>query len=324
MARGYPRRSGRRHPTHALPVRSLPPPHPPRRARAPGVVDGGLEDDQHYFTVTLHHDEHAGGVGRRAGRCARRGRRAPTPRAPLRALAGMPLSDRCLAVTEWTELDAALHPPARPRRARGRARGARRRGAGQPVRQYDAEIPFGLLDGEEHTVTLARDGHALLRWSVQGVDDRRAEPVRGRDRRLRPVGRRDPRRRRRRGRRRAPTCVQHRDEPWPRPRRATPPWPTCPASARSASRCSPQVAPVAFRNRGLIRDYDDRPDAMLADGPLRPGRSERADRPRPRTPRASRAERSRRTRRRSARPRVPAWRRSGRSSRRAHPRPADW
>ena len=32
----------------------------------------------------------------------------------------------------------------------------------------------------------------------------------------------------------------------------------------------PDVAPVAFRNRGLIRDYDDRPDAMLAEGPPEP------------------------------------------------------
>ncbi len=29
----------------------------------------------------------------------------------------------------------------------------------------------------------------------------------------------------------------------------------------------PDVAPVAFRNRGLIRDYDEQPEAMLADGP---------------------------------------------------------
>ena len=29
----------------------------------------------------------------------------------------------------------------------------------------------------------------------------------------------------------------------------------------------PDRAPVAFRNRGLIRDYDARPDAMLAEGP---------------------------------------------------------
>ena len=29
----------------------------------------------------------------------------------------------------------------------------------------------------------------------------------------------------------------------------------------------PERAPVAFRNRGLIRDYDERPDAMLAEGP---------------------------------------------------------
>jgi hypothetical protein len=33
----------------------------------------------------------------------------------------------------------------------------------------------------------------------------------------------------------------------------------------------PDVAPVAFRNRGLIRDYDERPDAMLAEGPPDPG-----------------------------------------------------
>ncbi len=31
----------------------------------------------------------------------------------------------------------------------------------------------------------------------------------------------------------------------------------------------PERAPVALRNRGLIRDYDERPDAMLAEGPGR-------------------------------------------------------
>jgi len=29
----------------------------------------------------------------------------------------------------------------------------------------------------------------------------------------------------------------------------------------------PERAPVAFRNRGLIRNYDNRADEMLADGP---------------------------------------------------------
>jgi hypothetical protein len=29
----------------------------------------------------------------------------------------------------------------------------------------------------------------------------------------------------------------------------------------------PEHAPVAFRNRGLIRDYDTHPEAMLAEGP---------------------------------------------------------
>ena len=37
-------------------------------ATAPGVVDGGLEDDQHYFTVTLHHDgEHVVSVASDVG-----------------------------------------------------------------------------------------------------------------------------------------------------------------------------------------------------------------------------------------------------------------
>src|SRR5436190_762846 len=122
-------------------------------ATAPGVVEGGLEDDQHYFTVTLRHDDacvlsvESGSVRSPWTTCA-------DAAAPLRALAGMPLSDRCLAVTEWTasvehcthQLDLA---------GLAVAHAARVVAGGSPSRQYDAEIPFGLLQGEEHPVVLA-------------------------------------------------------------------------------------------------------------------------------------------------------------------------
>ena len=205
-------------------------------ASAPGVVDGGLEDDQHYFTVALQHD----------GACVvsvtSASLRAPWSTCaaaadPLRALAGMPLSDRSLAVTEWTEshhhcthqLDLA---------ALAAAHAARVVAGGAPRRQYDAEIPFGLLDGEEHTVTLVRDDRAAARLGRARRRHRRAESVRRRHERVRTVGRRDARSRRRRGRDRPPPRVQHRHEPGPRSRPVPDPRRHARACGRSATRCS--------------------------------------------------------------------------------------
>ena len=160
-------------------------------SREPGVVEGGLEDDQHYFTVTLHHDDTkvqsvtSGSVRAPWSTCA-------AAAEPLRTLAGMPLSDRCLAVTRWTEsvqhcthqLDLAGLAVAHA--ARVVAGGAR-------TRQYDAVVPFGLLDGEEHTITLDRDGERRLEWVLQGGAIVAPSPYADAPRGFAKLGRRHPR-----------------------------------------------------------------------------------------------------------------------------------
>lgn len=177
----------------------------------------------------------------------------------------MPLSDRCLAVTEWT--DSVQHCTHQLDLA-GLciAHAARVVSGGAPRRQYDAEIPFGLLDGEEHTVTLARDGEPRLEWTMRGgaivapspyaevaggfarwadatldADDTEAAVVL---RRACGIGMSrgidlDS----------YPTLA---DMPGLRP---------------LCFSMQPERAPVALRNHGLIRDYDDRPDALLGEGP---------------------------------------------------------
>jgi hypothetical protein len=102
---------------------------------APGVVVSKLEDDFHYFIVTLHHD------GEQVVNVTCDSERWPWTTCPsaaesLQALAGMPLSRRFTAAGRWTDpkqncthqFDAACH--AITHAAWGRER-----------RQYDAEIP---------------------------------------------------------------------------------------------------------------------------------------------------------------------------------------
>src|SRR3954453_9702354 len=135
-------------------------------ADSSGVVEGGIEDDQHYFKVRLRHDD------TRVLSIESESVRAPgttgaDAAVPLRALAGMPLSIRCLAVTEWTEsVDHCTHQLDLVGLAVAHA--ARAVAGGAPTRQYDAEVPFGLLQGEEHAVTLALDGTVVLRWTMRG------------------------------------------------------------------------------------------------------------------------------------------------------------
>ncbi len=228
------------------------------------MVEGGLEDDIHYFTVTVHHDD------ARVLSVTSISVRAPwatcsAAAEPLRALAGMPLSDRCVAVTEWTEshqhcthqLDLAGLAVAHATRVR--AGGATRR-------QYDAEIPYGLLQGEEHPVVLARDGAAVLRWVVQGTQIVSPSPyseVTGGfarwaddtlcadDAEAAVVLRR--------------ACSIGLSRGLDLDSYAT--LADMPGLAPVCYSMQPERAPVAFRNRGLIRDFDDRPDAMLGEGP---------------------------------------------------------
>lgn len=230
----------------------------------PHTVLGGLEDDQHYFTVRVDHD------GRHVNEITSTSVRAPWTTCPaagaqLQGLVGTPLSDRCLEVASRTrsdqhcthQLDVATLAIAHA--ARVTVGGAARR-------QYDMVVPFGLLDGQRHTVTLARDGDALLAWEVEGT--RIVAP-----------------------------------SPWSESTGGFARWADASFDADTAEAaivlrraCSigmsrgmdldsyptladmpglspvcwsmqPERAPVACRNRGLIRDYDDRPDAMLAEGP---------------------------------------------------------
>lgn len=233
-------------------------------ATTPEVIEGGLEDDQHHFTVTLRHDAarvlsvESGSVRAPWTTCA-------DAAVPLRALAGMPLSDRCLAVTEWTasaqhcthQLDLA---------GLCIAHAARVVGGGASHRQYDAEIPFGLLDGEEHTVALARDGEPRLRWILRGGAivapspyaevghgfARWADATLGADDAEAAVVLR-----------RACAIGMSRGIDLD----SYPTLADMPGLSPVCYSMQPERAPIAFRNHGVIRDFDARPDALLADGP---------------------------------------------------------
>jgi hypothetical protein len=229
-----------------------------------GTVLGGLEDDQHYFTVRVGHD------GEQVNTITSESVRAPWTTCPaagaqLQTLVGVPLSDRCLAVAGHTrsdqhcthQLDVATLAV---------AHAARMVAGGAARRQYDMVVPFGLLDGQRHTVTLARDGAPLLAWELDG------------------------------GRIVAPP-------PWTDAEGGFARWADATFDADTAEAAivlkraisigmsrgidldsyptladmpglrpvcwsmQPERAPVAVRNRGLIRDYDEHPEAMLAEGP---------------------------------------------------------
>lgn len=128
------------------------------------VVEAALEDDFHHFEVTLHHD------GSRVIDVEARARRwpwstCPGAAEPLRALEGMGLSPRCLAVGE------RANPRANCTHMFDLAGLAVAHAArGLEARQYDAEVPFGATapDGEPATVRLWRDEVLVLEWTLVG------------------------------------------------------------------------------------------------------------------------------------------------------------
>jgi hypothetical protein len=231
------------------------------------TVLGGLEDDQHHFTVRVEHD--GGHVTEITSESVRAPWTAcPAAGAQLQALVGSPLSPRCLEVAGHTRSDQhCTHQLDLATLAIAHAARVAAGGAGDAARrQYDIEVPFGLLDGQRHTVTLARDGEALLAWELEG--SRVVSPA-----------------------------------PWSEATGGFARWADATFDADTAEAavvlkraCSigmsrgidldsyptladmpglrplcwsmqPERAPVALRNRGLIRDYDAHPEAMLADGP---------------------------------------------------------
>jgi hypothetical protein len=189
----------------------------------------------------------------------------PAAGAQLEALVGTALSDRCVEVAGRTRSDQhCTHQLDVATLAIAHA--ARVTAGGEHRRQYDITVPFGLLDGQRHTVALARDGVDLLAWDVEG------------------------------GRIIGPAPYSEATGGFARWADATLDADTAEAAVVLKRACSigmsrgldldgyptladmpglsplcwsmqPERAPVAFRNRGLIRDYDDRPDAMLAEGP---------------------------------------------------------
>ena len=132
----------------------------------PDLVTGGLEDDFHYFQVRVRHD------GERVLDVEADSKRwpwstCPSAAEPLRALAGMPLSVRCMAVGAWSDprqncthmFDLAGLAVAHA--ARGGPTGT--------ARQYDVEIPAGAQAGGPTDVSLWRDGTLRLRWTLDGL-----------------------------------------------------------------------------------------------------------------------------------------------------------
>jgi hypothetical protein len=228
-----------------------------------GVVEGGLEDDFHHFEVTLRHD------GERVTGVETRSRRWPWSTCPdaaahLHPIEGMPLSRRCTAIagvadprmncTHQFDLAGLCVSHA----ARGHDR-----------RQYDAEVP-PAVDGVTEP-RLWRDGELVLAWTLSWRD----------------------------GPRRLVASPPYDEAPW---RGGFFRWADStldPDTAEaaivlrraceigmgrgmdleaydSAARLGPMmgpvcysmqptVAPVAFRNRGSIRDFARHPDALLRD-----------------------------------------------------------
>jgi hypothetical protein len=224
---------------------------------------GGLEDDFHYFVVTLHHD------GTVVTGIESQARRWPWTTCPdagrqLDALLGMELSPRCLAVGQVTnprlqcthQFDLAGLVIAQATRD-------------DAARQYDARIPFGAQAGGAHRVHLWRDGEEHLVWTLDGhacvdpepyasapwrggflkwadatlaVDDAEAASVL---RRACDIG-----------------FGRGADlESFPRASQL---------AIGTSGICytfQPETAAVSFRQVGTIRDWDGRTGEMLADGP---------------------------------------------------------
>lgn len=235
-------------------------------ATRPDVVEGGLEDDMHYFIVRLRHDEE------RILDVDARSVRAPwatCPEAamPLRALIGMPLEPRCTAVGEWTDATAnCTHQFDLAGLAAAHA--YRAVGGGDLRRQYDAIVPFGVASDEEHTVTLERDGTEVLRWQIRRNEIVAPEPYcdvpfTGGFMRWAYTTLASDEAEAAVVLRRACTIGRGRGMDLDGYVRLT----EIPQMRGVCYSAQPERAQVALRNRGVTRDFDTSPDSMLAEGP---------------------------------------------------------
>lgn len=129
------------------------------------TVDGGLEDDFHYFKVHVEHDGETV-TAMEAESVRWPWTTCPGASEPLRALVGMPLSPRCLAVGDVT--DPRLNCTHMFDLAGLAVAHAARGGPSGTTRQYDVEIPYGAQFGGRHEVRLWRDGAEVLHWTLDG------------------------------------------------------------------------------------------------------------------------------------------------------------
>jgi hypothetical protein len=134
-------------------------------ATEPGVIEGGLEDDFHHFTVTLRHD------GERVTAAEAGAKRwpwttCPDAAGPLRSIAGMALSPRCLAIGEHA--DPRMNCTHMFDLAGLAVAHAARGGPVGTTRQYDVEVPAGGRSGERIDIRLWRDDELLHTWTIEG------------------------------------------------------------------------------------------------------------------------------------------------------------
>ena len=132
---------------------------------AADTVEGGLEDDFHHFTVTLRHNG-ARVTSVDAGAVRWPWTTCPDAATPLRAIEGMPLSPRCLAVGDHA--DPRMNCTHMFDLAGLAVAHAARGGEVGETRQYDVEIPYGVQAGGQRLVRLARDGEPRLEWTIAG------------------------------------------------------------------------------------------------------------------------------------------------------------
>ncbi len=229
-----------------------------------GVVTAGLEDDFHYFIVQItHNEEVVTGITAQSIRWP--WNTCPGAAAPLQQLVGMELSPRCLAVGAVT---SPAHQCTHMFDLAGLAvaHAARATDLGDQ-RQYDLVIPYGV--GRKRTVTCARDGELILSWELAGreciapspysdapwqggflkwadsnldVDDAEAAIVL---RRACDIGM---------GRGMDLDAVEQAVE-------------LADLMTGVCFTMQPEQIAVARRNRGTIRNFDDNPEMLLADGP---------------------------------------------------------
>lgn len=229
-----------------------------------GIVVGDLEDDFHRFRVALGHD------GERVTTVLGAALRypwstCPDAAAPLRELEGAPLFERVTHAAHFTA------PRANCTHMFDLAGLAVTHAAAERVeRRYDATLPPPT--GRIQTATLERDGEPYLEWVLEwGADGERRciEPPPFSDTRWRGGFMRwadealDPETAEAAIvlRRACDIGMGHGMDLDRYPRAADIEFPMVGACYTM----QPERIEVAFRNRGTIRDFTDRPDALLAD-----------------------------------------------------------